>query len=135
MLHTYTCIKSVVVVGLIAALTPALAVLWAQPVQQQQTLTPPGGMEALPPAAAQGGLVWFTSQGGFEAFNQLQGKVLKGIEDFEESTLPPNTFDTFDDPLESGIPNLPDGFPFPDGMTGLPNLILQSIVCVFDPSF
>ena len=38
MLRTYTWIKGAVVVGLIAALTPALTVQWAQP-DQQQTLT------------------------------------------------------------------------------------------------
>ena len=126
MLPTYTYIKGAVVVGLIAALTPALAVLWAQPLQQQQTLTPPGGMDTPPPEQAQGGLTWFTSQADFEAFNVCEGKVFKGIENYEESVLPPNDIDGFDDPLESGVPNLPDGFPFPDGMTGLPNLIVQS---------
>lgn len=34
-----TCLKGAVVVGLIAALTPSL---WAQPLQQQQTVTQPG---------------------------------------------------------------------------------------------
>ena len=71
-------------------------------------------------------LIWFTDQAEFEAFMQDQGKVLKGIEDFEESTLDPNTADIFDDPLESDVPNLPDGFPFPEGLTGLPNLRVQS---------
>ncbi len=73
-----------------------------------------------------GELVWFTSQAAFEAFNAGEGKVLKGTEDFEESILNPGGADGFDDPLESGVPNAPDGFPFPNGMTGLPNLIVQS---------
>lgn len=158
MLRTCTCIKGAVVIGLIAALTPALAGLWAQPLQPQQTVTPPGGMDApralteaqqtapargairgdkvspgkrtdAPPTApVQGGLIWFNNQADFEAFNQGEGKVLKGIEDYEESILEPKVADVFDDPLESGVPNLPDGFPFPDGMTGLPNLIVQSNV-------
>ena len=126
MLRTYTCIKGAVVLGLLAALTPALAVLWAQPLQQQQTLTPPSGTDAPPTEEAQGGLMWFTSENDFQVFNSGKGNVLKGTEDFEESTLPPNADDVFDDPLESGVPNSPDGFPFPAGMAGLPNLIVQS---------
>ena len=153
MSYSRTCLIGAVVIGLIAALTPGL---WAQPLQQQQTVTPPGWTDAprslsevqptatplramlgdkvfpgirtdAPPALpAQGGLIWFNNQGEFEAFNQGEGKVLKGIEDFEESILPPESVDGFDDPLESGVPNSPDGFPFPVGMTGLPNLIVQS---------
>ena len=46
MLRTCTCIKGAVVVGLIATLTPALAGLWAQPLQSQQAVTPPGGTDA-----------------------------------------------------------------------------------------
>ncbi len=75
-----------------------------------------------------GGLTWFNNQADFEAFNQGEGKVLKGIEDYEESILNPNATDAFDDSLESGVPNAPDGFPFPVGLTGLPNLIVQSNV-------
>ena len=148
-----TCSKGAVIIGLIAALTPGL---WAQSVQEQQTVTPPGGTDAPrslteaqqtatarramlgdkispgkrtdapPPIPAQGGLIWFTNQAEFEAFVPSQGKFLKGIEDYEESILGPNSADAFDDPLESGVANLPDGFPFPVGMTGLPNLIVQS---------
>ena len=33
--------------------------------------------------------MFFNNQDEFEAFIQKQGKVLKGIEDYEESTLPP----------------------------------------------
>ena len=113
MSRTRTCLNGAVVVGLIAALTPALAVLWAQPLQPQQTLTPPGGtdaprslsemqqtatarramlgdkvsprkrMDAPPTAPAQGGLIWFDNQAEFEAFNACAGNVLKGIEDYE----------------------------------------------------
>ena len=72
------------------------------------------------------GLAWFTDQAEFEAFSAAEGSLLKGIEDFEEAILNPGFGDFFDDPLEPGVPNLPDGFPFPDGMTGLPNLIVQS---------
>ncbi|MCH8821871.1 MAG: hypothetical protein IH984_00030 [Planctomycetes bacterium] len=71
-------------------------------------------------------LIWFTNQAEFEAFNQGEGKVIKGIEDFEESIQDIGLFDAFDDSLESGVANSPDGFPYPVGMTGLPNLTVQS---------
>ncbi len=51
--------------------------------------------------------------------------VLKGVEDFEESILPGGSGEGVDDPLCGGIPNLPDGFPFPNGL-GQDNLCLQS---------
>ncbi len=140
------CMKGTVVVGLIAALTPGL---WAQSLQEQQTDGPrslsevqptatplramrgdkvsPGIGTNAPPALPAGGeLMWFTNQATFEAFVQAQGKFLKGIEDFEESILSPNNVDAFDDPLLSGVANSPDGFPFPVGMTGLPDLRVQS---------
>ncbi|HUU95418.1 MAG TPA: PEP-CTERM sorting domain-containing protein, partial [Phycisphaerae bacterium] len=60
--------------------------------------------------------------------------VLKGVEDFEESILPPASYDTFDDPLLPGVPNLPDGFPFPKGMTGLDNIKVQSNTLGGQPS-
>ncbi|MCH8316587.1 MAG: hypothetical protein IIA64_11490, partial [Planctomycetes bacterium] len=154
------CFKGAVVVGLIAALTPGL---WAQTLAQQRTtpdgqtiapgvpaeaqriptargsrlsdiLAPGRGTDAPPTAPAQGGLIWFTNQTAFEAFSFGEGKILQGIEDFEESILPPGSVDGFDDPLEFGVPNLPDGFPFPVGMTGLPNLIVQSNLGGGDPS-
>ena len=59
-----------------------------------------------------------------------EGNVLKGIEDFEESILDPNDIDHFDDPLESGVPN----GPFLNGLTGLPNLRVQSNLGGGDPS-
>ena len=125
MLRTCISIKGAVVVGLIAALTPDL---WAQSPESRLSdmAASANRTVAPPPAPAQGGLMWFTDRAAFEAFNQSAGKVLKGIEDFEESILDPNDVDGFDDPLEFGVPNLPDGFPFPNGMTGLPNLIVQS---------
>ncbi len=134
MLRIRTCLHGAVVVGLIAALTPALAGLWAQPLQQQEKVTPPAGTDAPPTAPAQGGLIWFDNQAEFEAFNACAGNVLKGIENYEESILDLNSTFFFDDPLESGVPNLPDGFPFPDGMTGLPNLIVQSNIGGGDPT-
>ena len=108
--------------------------LWAQPLQEQEKVTSLVGTDAPPTEEAQGGLMWFTNQAEFEAFVASQGAVLKGTEDYEESILPPNALDFFNDPLESGVPNLPDGFPFPDGMTGLPNLRVQSNLGGGDPS-
>ncbi|MEE9294181.1 MAG: hypothetical protein V3W34_04330 [Phycisphaerae bacterium] len=70
-----------------------------------------------------GELIWFTNQAEFEAFNAGEGKVLKGIEDYEEANLAPGEVVGMDDPLVSGIPNPPA---FPDGLTGLPNLQVQS---------
>ena len=81
-----------------------------------------------------GDLIWFTNQAAFEAFNAGKGKVLKGIEDYEESILDPDELAGMDDPLISGVPNWPIGFPFQDGMTGLPNLIVQSNVSAGNPS-
>ena len=95
MLCNRTCLRGAVVLGLIATPTPSL---WGD-----------------------GGLTWFTDQAEFEAFNQAQGLFLSGIEDFEESILPPNQVDTFDDPLESFVPNTPGGFPFGCSNVHLPS--------------
>ncbi len=121
----------VLLVCLLAALTTGL---WAQPLQEQEKVTPLVWTDAPPNETAQVQLIWFTSGEDFEAFNVGEGNVFKGIEDYEESILDPNNVDFFDDPLESGVPNLPDGFPFPDGMTGLPNLIVQSNLGGGNPS-
>ncbi len=136
MLRTCISIKGAVVVGLIAALTPDL---WAQSPESRLSDMAASAKRTVapPPAQAQGGLIWFTNQADFEAFNAGEGKVLKGIEDFEESILDPNDVDGFDDPLESGVACFPPGCPFPVGMTGLPNLIVQSNILAgdqFDPA-
>ena len=69
-----------------------------------------------PTRSVQGGAcVVFSDQAEFEAFNTDQGRVLNGIEDFEESIIF-TTIDGMDDPLCGGIPNSPDGFPFPNGL-------------------
>ncbi len=124
MLCSRNCLKNVVVFGLIAALTPGL---WARPLPQEPTVTPPT-------ATAQGDLIWFANQDEFEAFVASQGKAVKGVEDFEESIMGPANITAFDDPLESNVPNSPDGFPFPVGMTGLPNLVIQSNLLGGNPS-
>ncbi|MEE9131769.1 MAG: hypothetical protein V3T84_17290 [Phycisphaerales bacterium] len=68
-------------------------------------------------------LIWFTDQADFEAFNAGEGKVLRGIEDYEEAVLDPGQGVGVDDPLVSGVPNPPV---FPNGLTGLPNLQVQA---------
>ncbi len=80
---------------------------------------------AAAPAMAQP-LKWFTDKNAFEAAARAQGKILKGVETYSASVLPPNSVDGFDDSLQFGIPNLPDGFPYPNGTDGLSNLITQS---------
>ncbi len=67
----------------------------------------------------------FTDQAEFEAFNEGDGKVNKGIETFEEATTGPGEVNAMDDPLCGGIPNLPDGNSFPNGLDQ-GNLCLQS---------
>ena len=74
------------------------------------------------PATAQ--LTWFADRASFEAANS--GNILAGIEDYEASILPPNSVDGFNDPLQFGVPNRPDGFPFPNGTQGLMNLTTQA---------
>ena len=67
----------------------------------------------------------FTDAVEFEAFITALGNTRISMEDFEESELPPATFDLLDDPLCGGVPNLPDGFPFPNGLGAL-SLCIQS---------
>ena len=77
---------------------------------------------AAAPATAQ--LTWFADRASFEAANSAN--ILAGIEDYEASILPPNSVDGFNDPLQFGVPNQPDGFPFPNGTQGLMNLTTQA---------
>ena len=97
-------------------------------------MTPPVGTDAPPTAPAQGGLIWFGDEIDFVLFNVGQGKVLKGTETYEESILPFDFLFNFDDPLESGVPNEPGGIIFQFGMTGLPNLRVQSNLGGGNPS-
>jgi|CXWL01.1.fsa_nt_gi hypothetical protein len=64
--------------------------------------------------------VYFTNKIDFENFNLLDGKFLKGVEDFEESTIPPGAKLAFPAPLQNGVPNNS----FPNGITAT-NLIIQ----------
>ncbi len=87
----------------------------------------------VPVNVATADLQWFDQQDQFEFLLIVQGKVLKGVETFEESTLPPSSIASMENPLQGGVPNLPDGFPFPEGMTEL-NLTLQSNIDGGDPT-
>lgn len=73
----------------------------------------------------EGPCAMFTNQVEFETSNEQQGLILKGVETFEESILPPATIDMVDDPLCGGVPNAPDAFPFPNGLDLL-DLCVQS---------
>lgn len=68
-----------------------------------------------------GGVVFFDTHQAFTEFNVLDGKFLKGIEDFEYSTAPPESKTFFPNPLQNGDPR-PH---FPEGLAS-PNLIIQT---------
>lgn len=77
-------------------------------------------------APAMGQLTWYNSQAAFEAAALGGGLILEGVEDYEASNLGPNAVLGFEDSLEFGIPNGPNGAPYPNGTQGLANLITQS---------
>lgn len=54
---------------------------------------------------SQSGVTFFGSQSQFEAAAQNAGKFMKGMEDFEESTLGPNSIVAMDDPLDASTNN------------------------------
>ncbi len=70
--------------------------------------------------------VTFDDVNAFRAFNEADGKELKGIETFEEAVIDSGQKITLYDPLTSGVPN-PPGSPqgFPNGIAE-GNLIIQS---------
>ncbi len=73
-----------------------------------------------------GDMVFFMDQAEFEVFADGQGVVLNGVETFEEAILPPSSVALADQPLQPGVPNQPDtGFPFPNGLEGVANIIYQ----------
>jgi len=67
-------------------------------------------------------LTWYTDQAAFEAAASAAGLSFFELEDYEECTLPPNSIVAFNDPLAPGVPN----GPFPAGMTGVSDMIVQS---------
>lgn len=65
--------------------------------------------------------VFYTEQTAFHQNNDLNGKFLKGIEDFEESSAEPGSKHPFPNSLQNGVPRptLPNGI-------NATNLIIQS---------
>ncbi len=77
------------------------------------------------PAGGIGSCVVFTDKGAFEQFNAADGKLLKGIEDFEESNVPDGAKVVLAAPLQGNVPNVNvDGFGFPEGLFQK-NIIIQ----------
>lgn len=72
-------------------------------------------------AASAGTVLFFTDQQAFHAHNGLEGKFLKGIEDFEYSSAPPMSKTFFPNPLQHGDPR-PH---FENGLAST-NLIIQT---------
>ncbi|MHC4447010.1 MAG: hypothetical protein ACYSXF_04400, partial [Planctomycetota bacterium] len=68
----------------------------------------------------------FSDKDSFDAFNLSLGKLLKGIEDFEESNVPPFGKVPLPAPLEGNVPNVDpvNGLGFPNGLAEK-NLIIQ----------
>jgi len=61
---------------------------------------------ALPTFASAGnGVTFFSDQGSFQAAAEGAGKFMKGVEDFEESTLVPGNIVPMDDPLDTFTDN------------------------------
>lgn len=75
---------------------------------------------AASPALA-GVAVFYTEQAEFHTNNDLNGKFLKGIEDFEESTVEPNQKIPFPNSLQNGVPR-----PTFDQGINATNLIIQT---------
>jgi hypothetical protein len=67
-------------------------------------------------------ITWYYDQGEFEAAAVGAGLAFFELETYEECTLPPNSVMGFSDPLAPGVPN----GPFPSGMTGISDMIVQS---------
>lgn len=70
---------------------------------------------------ALGDIQFFDDHGVFTTWSQFHGKVLKGIEDFEESTAGPQEKHPFPNPLQNGVPRPT----FPGGINA-DNLIIQT---------
>lgn len=68
-----------------------------------------------------GNIAFFTEQQQFHTFVNSQGKVLKDVEDFEESTAPFGSKTPFPNSLQHGVPR-----PFFDNGIDATNLIIQT---------
>lgn len=91
------------------------------------------------PAVAGTSATLFTNEGDFDAAVNDAGKILKGVEDFENATtallpgLPAGIAGPLADPLSAGVSNLDaNGVGFPNGLTNS-NLQLSSNVFGTDP--
>ncbi|CAG1003070.1 hypothetical protein PHYC_03039 [Phycisphaerales bacterium] len=73
------------------------------------------------PLAMGGNIVFFTDHQLFTEYNQLAGKSMKGMEDFEESSAGPGEKHPFPNPLQYGVPRPT----FPNGINST-NLIIQT---------
>ena len=67
-------------------------------------------------------ITWYDDQGAFEAAAAAAGLAFFELEDFEESTMGPNSVLGIDDPLAPGLarPN------YPNGLTGVSDMLVQS---------
>ncbi len=72
-----------------------------------------------------GALTWYTDE---PAFRLAAGQELC-VEDFEESTLPPNSVMGISDPLKSGVPHTS----FPNGLEGCDDMAVQSNLSAGNP--
>ena len=78
--------------------------------------------------APSGDVFWSLSQSQFEDFMSQAGKMLKGVETFEESNIPDGGKVPLPDPLQGNVPNVhANGLGFPNGLTEK-NLIIQANV-------
>ncbi len=86
-----------------------------------KTLIPAWAVVALCGAASGQTAVFYTEQSQFHANNNLQGKLLKGVEDFEESNALFGAKTPFPNSLQNGVPRPT----FPNGIDAT-NLIIQT---------
>ena len=76
----------------------------------------------------------FFTKADFDAFNQSEGKFMKGIEDFEPpvSNVGPGVLAVLVDPLQGNVPNVDAaGIGFPNGLLNK-NLLIQSNIFEFN---
>lgn len=87
------------------------------------------------PSAVLAQCTFFLDKLEFERFNEEHGKFLKGVEDFEESNIPPMGKQALPAPLEGNVPNVagPKGIGFPNGLEQK-NIIIQDNVHPVQPN-
>ena len=90
----------------------------------------PASKPGVPPGVCQ----LFFTKAEFDAFNQSEGKFMKGIEDFEPpvSNVGPGVLAVLVDPLQGNVPNVDAaGIGFPNGLLNK-NLLIQSNIFEFN---